>query len=94
MEQVVAIEVEAVDDGERRRWSLDLGLRDRAVEGHDRARGKREELVVQLQDLPPVCGGRGRRVTVDSVDRCLDLVRAGPITPDALPDDGLSASNP
>src|SRR6266542_264200 len=39
-EQVVALEVEAVDEGERRIRSLDLGHRDRAVEGHDRARGE------------------------------------------------------
>src|SRR6266540_610143 len=38
VEQVVALEVEAVDEGERRIRSLDL--RDRAVEGHDRARGE------------------------------------------------------
>ncbi len=59
MEQVVAVEVEAVDEGERRIRSFDLGHRDRPVERDDRGRGERQQLVVQLQDLPPVGGGRG-----------------------------------
>jgi hypothetical protein len=66
VEQVVATQVEAVDEGQR------------------------HELVVQLQDLPPVGGGRGRRVAVDGVDRRLELVRAGLVAPQALPDDPLA----
>ena len=90
VEQVVCAEVEAVDEGERCIRSLDLGHRHRAVEGHDRAQGERQQLVVQLQDLPPVGGGGGRRVAVDGVDRRLDLIRAGLVATEALPDDGLA----
>ena len=37
----------------------------------------RQQLIVELQDLPPVRRGRGGRVAVDGVDRRLDLVWAG-----------------
>src|ERR1700724_3282803 len=57
VEQVVARQVEAIDHGERGVRSLDLGYRDRTVEPDDRARSKRQELVVQPYDLPPVRGG-------------------------------------
>ncbi|MGH3787098.1 MAG: hypothetical protein ACRDRG_11225 [Pseudonocardiaceae bacterium] len=62
MDEAVVTEVEAVDEGECRVGSLDLGHRDRAVQCHDRARGQRHELVIELQDLPPVRGGRDWRV--------------------------------
>jgi hypothetical protein len=93
VEQVVAAEITAVEpfhEGERRIRSLDLGHRDRAVEGYDRARGEDEELVVQLQDLPPVCGGRSWGVAVDGVDRRLDLVRPGLVALETLADNGLA----
>jgi RNA polymerase sigma-70 factor (ECF subfamily) len=64
--------------------SIDLSHCDRAVEGHDRARVEREELVVELHDLSPVRPGGGRRVAVDGVDRRLHLVRAGLVAPEAL----------
>ena len=49
VEQVVALEGEAVDEAQRRVRPVDLGHRDGAVEGHDRARGERQQLVVELQ---------------------------------------------
>ena len=60
VEQVIAIEIEAVDERERRMRSVDFGHGDRAVQRDDRARRDRHELVVELQDLPPVRRGRGR----------------------------------
>ena len=74
----------AVYDREGRGRSLDLGYRDRAVEGHDRARDQRGELVVELQDLPPIRGRGHRRIAVDRVDRGLDLLRARLAQPQAL----------
>src|SRR6266567_8288875 len=92
VEQVIGAEIETVDENERRIRSLDLGHRNRTVECNRRARGDRQVLVIQLQDLPPVCGSRGRRVAVDGVDRRLDLVRTGTVAPQALPHDRLALS--
>src|ERR1700694_1342809 len=86
---MVALELEAVDESECRIRSLDLGDGDRAVERHHRARGDRLELVVQLQDLPPVRGSRIGGVGVHGVDRGLDLVWTGLVTLEALPHNGL-----
>src|ERR1700674_3985782 len=86
---MVAIELEAVDERECRIRSLDLGDGDGAVERDDRARGDRLELVVELQDLPPVRRGRISCVGVHRVDRRLDLVWTGLVALEALPDDGL-----
>jgi hypothetical protein len=46
VEQVVVTEVEAVDDGERRFRSVHLSHRHGAVQGHGRARGQQQEMVV------------------------------------------------
>ena len=93
MEQVVATKVEAINEGERSIGTLNLRDRDCAIERHDRARRQRQELVVQLQDLPPVGVRRGRCVAVDGVDRRLELVRARLVEPKALPHDGLPFGN-
>ncbi len=92
VEQVVPAQVgrgQAVDQIEGHRRAVDLGHRDGAVECDHRAWRDREQLVVQPQDLVPVGVGSGRRVAVHRVDGRLDLVRAGLVTPQALPDDGL-----
>jgi len=93
VEQVVPAEVrrgEAVHDGERGGRAFDLGHRDRPVQRGHRARRDGQQLVVQAQDLVPAGGGRDRGVAVHGADRGLDLVRAGPAAPQALPDDGLA----
>src|ERR1700730_13914758 len=86
---MVAIELEAFDEGQCRIRSLDLGDGDRAVECDHWARSDRLELVVELQDLPPVRDGRIGRVGVHGVDRCLNLVWTRLVTLEALPHDGL-----
>src|SRR5919108_1090578 len=90
MEQVIAVEVEVVDERQRRIRSLDLRHGDRPVESYYRARGDREELVVEREDLPPVGVGCRRRVAVDGVDRRLDLVGTRPAQSEAPPDEGLA----
>jgi hypothetical protein len=47
----------------------------------------------ELEDLVPVGRGRDQRITVDRVDRCLNLVRTGLVSPQALPNDGLTFGN-
>src|SRR5258707_9971 len=74
--QVVAVEVQRVEEGERGFGSVDLGHGDRTVEGDDRGGVVGQQLVVELHDLRPVGGGRGWGVAVDGVDRRLDLVGA------------------
>jgi hypothetical protein len=90
VEQVVAVQLQAVHQGERGGRALDLGHRDGPVEGHHRARGHGQELVVEGDDLPPVGVGQGRRVAVDGVDGGLELVGAGLVAAQAAPDDGLA----
>src|SRR4029077_8741940 len=90
---MVAVEFEAVDERERRIRSLDLGDGDGAVERDDRARGDRLELVVELQDLPPVRRCRIGRISVHGVDRRLDLVWTGHVALEASADDGLPCGN-
>src|SRR5207302_424136 len=90
VEQVVAGEVEIVDQRQRGCGAVDLGDRDRAVQRNDRTGGQCGELVVELQDLPPVRRGSGGGVGVHGVDRRLDLVRAGLVASEALPDEGLA----
>jgi len=90
VEQVVASEGEAVHEGERRIRSLDFGHGDGAIERHDRTRRAGQQLVVQLEDLPPVRGARLGRIAMHGIDRGLDLVRAGLVANEALPDDHLA----
>jgi hypothetical protein len=89
VEQVVRVEVERVDDRERRLRAFELRERNRAVERDDRVRGDSEQLVVQLEDLTPVGLRGGRGVAVHGVDGRLDLVRAGSVAAEAAPDDRL-----
>ncbi len=51
VEQVVAVERQAVDDAQRRGRAVDLGHRDRTVEGRDRARVEPGQLVVERDYL-------------------------------------------
>ena len=90
MEQVIRGEVEAVDHGQRRIRSLDLSHGDRPIQSHDRAWRQSEQLVVQLQYLPPVRFDRADSVGVDGVDRRLDLVRPGLVAQEALAHDRLA----
>src|SRR5207237_3386478 len=89
MKQVIAIEIESVDNSERRGGSLDLGHRNGAIQRDERAWHELEQLVVELKDLLPVRGAGGRRVAVGGIDRRLDLVRARLVAPKALPHDRL-----
>src|SRR3954471_5886702 len=77
VEYVVAVEVERVHQREGGAGAAELGHRHGAVECDDGARGERQQLVVERDDLAPVGVGRGRRVAVDGLDRRLDLVGAG-----------------
>ena len=57
-----------------------LGQGNGAVQGDNRGRGLRQELVVQRKDLGPVRLGRGGRVGVNSVDGGLELIRPWLVT--------------
>src|SRR4029079_3610454 len=85
MKQVVLTKFEPVDKGERSVRALDLGNRDRAVEGDHGAWRYRQQLVVQLQNLQPIRRGGVWRVAMDSLDCCLNLVRTRPVVPKATP---------
>ena len=52
--RVVAVQLKRVHDRERGGRAVDLADRDGAVEGHDRGRSDREQLVVEGDDLRPV----------------------------------------
>jgi hypothetical protein len=80
VEQVEAAKIAGQGIHERQRHvrPVDLGHRDRAVQRHDRAWRKGQQVVVQLPDLRPVSGrrqiGRVECVAVHSVDGRLDLI--------------------
>ena len=93
MEQIVLTETEAVDDTKRGVRSLDFCDRHRAIERDDRTRRHRQQLIVELQDLPPVSRRGDRRIAVDRIDRRLDLIRARPVAREAAPHDGLAFCN-
>src|SRR4029077_19233068 len=88
--QVVALEIEAIQNFQRRLGTFDLGDRDGAVQRHDCARRHRQELIIELQDLPPVGGGGDRRVAVDGIDRRLNLVRTRPASRETSSKEGLT----
>ncbi len=92
VEEIVAVEVlpiETIDECQRRSRSVDFGHRNRAVQRHDGTGRERHQLVVELDDLPPVRGGRDGCVAVDGLDRGLDLIGAGLVPRQATPDDGV-----
>jgi hypothetical protein len=93
MKETVLTQIEVVDEPQRRLRALDFGHRHRAVERDDWARLERQELVIELEDLRPVRRGRGRRSAVDGVDRGLELVRSGPVEPQALAHDSLAVGD-
>ena len=84
VKQVIAVELQSIDYLESRSGPDHLGHRDGPVQGHDRPRGERRELVIEREDLSPigVLGTAG--IAVDRVDRCLDLVGAGLGAPQAF----------
>src|SRR5438309_8479808 len=53
--EVVALEVQRVHQAEGGVRTLHLGEGHRAIQLYHRARGHDHELVVELEDLPPVC---------------------------------------
>src|SRR5438105_4433943 len=76
MEHGILVELELLDDRQRRVGSLDLGHRDRPVDRDDRRRREQLQLVVEREDLSPVRFLGGRRVAVHGVDRRLELIIA------------------
>src|SRR5690606_41945781 len=78
VEQVVAVQVQRVDQGEGRGGAVYLGDGHGAVEGGDRAAVEGRQLAVEGEDLAPVGVRRGGGVGVHRVHRGLDLVRARP----------------
>ena len=70
----MAAQIQLVDEGQTRRWTLHLGHGHRAVQRDDRTRRHLQQLVVEQHDLPPVGVGRGERVAVHGVDRGLELM--------------------
>src|ERR1700680_1928996 len=84
MEEVVAVEVKALDGTQRGCRALHLGKRNGAVERNDGGGGDRHELVVELEDLAPIRGTRRDPVAVHRVDRRLNLKRTWPITTQAF----------
>ena len=93
VKQAVVSQIEAVDHVEGRAGALHLRERHGAVQGDDGAWRERQELVVELQDLAPIRRGRCCRVTVDGIDRGLDLVRPRPYQLQTLPNNGLPLPN-
>jgi hypothetical protein len=57
--------------------ALHLADGDGAVEGHDRRRGDREQLVVEGADLRPVGLLGCRSIRMHGVDGGLELIRTG-----------------
>src|SRR5579883_3573043 len=90
MEQVELVETKRVEDGQRRSRALNFGHGHRAVQGHDRRGRQRQQLIVELDNLPPVRGRGARRVAVDGVDGRLQLVRPGTVEAEAFPDQALA----
>src|SRR5439155_22965214 len=87
MKQVIAVEVELVDKGERLGRATQLGDGDAAVERHDGGGRDGDQLVVEGEDLAPVrLRGRGG-IAVHGADRGLKLVGPGPVAAQACPDE-------
>ena len=77
VQEVVPLERQVLGREQSRLRPLDLGQRDGAVEGDDRGRRERAELVVERQDGAPVGAGEAGRDGMDGVDGGLDLVGTG-----------------
>src|SRR5690606_11788373 len=71
---VVTVELEPVDQGEREFRPVGLGDCDGPIERYHGARRDRQQLVVEQPDLPPIGGGRLVGIAVNRVDGGLDLV--------------------
>jgi kynurenine formamidase len=84
VKQIVRLERQIIDDAQCRIASFDFCNGNRAVEGNNRTRPARHELIVQLQNLPPIRLVSSRRIAVYRVDRRLDLVWAGLVAPLAV----------
>src|SRR5450756_305419 len=90
VEQVIPVEAELVDEFEGEGRTVHLGDGHATVEGHDGRWGHRDQLVVEREDLPPVCfGGRGG-IAVHGVDRGLKLIGPGAVAAQAGPHEVLA----
>ena len=88
VERVVVVQIQLVHQSQRRSRARHLADGDRAVEGHDRRRGKSKQLVVQSQDPRPVGLLDGRCVRVHDVDGRLELIRTWLVAAKARAEDG------
>ena len=77
MEGLIGIQLQTLERGQSRLGTGRLGERNRTVHRHDSSRPQHIQLVVQSEDLLPVGLGGALCVAVNSVDRRLDLERAG-----------------
>src|SRR5437588_2110903 len=77
--EVVTLAVQRVDQAKRGVRTLHLGEGYRAIQLYNRARSHDQELVVELEDLPPIGLGGAACVAVHGLDRGLQLVGPGPI---------------
>jgi len=73
------MEVQLVDCGDSGLRTCPFCKSHRAIERYDRARRDGRELVVEREDLLPVCSARMGCIAMDGVDGSPDLIRAGPI---------------
>jgi hypothetical protein len=73
MEQVIPVEIDAVELVERRTGPMHLGEGDGPIERHDRRGGEHRELVVETHDLGPVGVAGGGSVGMYGGDGGLDL---------------------
>jgi hypothetical protein len=75
--RVVAVQVQPVGQAEPDLRTLQFGHRDRAVQRDHRWRSQRQQLVVERDDLTLIGFLHSGRITVDSVDGSLNLIRPG-----------------
>ena len=90
MQQVVARQVDPVDQREARLRPFGHRDRDRAVQLDDRGGPPREQLPVERGDLRPV----GLVLEVERRDRRLELVRAGPAEPQGAVEQAAALLDP
>jgi hypothetical protein len=93
VEQVVVIEAELVGELKRAGRAVHLGDGNAPVEGHDGCRCHLDQLVVERQDLAPVCLRGSRGIAVHGVDGSLKLVGAGPVAAQACADEILALAH-
>ena len=87
--QVRICSFDGIDRSKRDVGSLNLTKHDGSIQRHDRPGHQPLQLIVELQNLPPICFVRGCRVTVNGIDCRLDLVRTWSIPAETVPHDAL-----